>query len=338
MTRATVKLVVGSFEISEWFTYEVENDIMTPADAFSMCAPNRGGVLAGKIQQFDTARVIIDGSVVLDGFVDEVRYSIGSNGPQVEISGRDKFGHMVDCSAEPKTYKLVDLGTLARLLGAPWVTMWKVNAAVKAHSWVKIEPAESRLDVLLRIAKKDRVLVWLDASGVGVIGRPSYTTVPAHEVHLHVGSLSMLNNVWAPQVSMSWKDIFSAITVLGSSGNSAGSWGKTALQKQTSSDTSILATRPLIVHDGDVKSMAQAKSRAEDDIRRRAFESTKLTFSCNGFYTSTGVRFAPDQMVSVSDDLSGASGAYWLSRVKFSGNEAGQTSEIELHPPGWMAS
>ena len=345
MSAPDVRLVVGNVladEFKGWESFEVESDLLQPADAFSFVAQNIGGKMAGKISFHDTVQVVVDDAVVMQGFVDDVTYKDG----RINIVGRDDFGHLVDCSADPKTYRNMNLKTLAGTLASNYIDTWKIDPLITlpTHRRLKVEPGETIADVLIRVAKKDRVLIWLDETGVAHIGRPNYDQAPAHVIRHYVsGGMAALNNVKSAEVRESGRGRYSRITVLGASGNSSSSWGKTALQKQTDTDAEVTTTRNLILTDGDVGNISQAKNKAIDEVDRRAFEGTVLNYTAFGFYGEPAggeakSLFAIDQRVAVTDEEAGIDGVYYLSRRRLRLDiGTGHTTELELHPGGWMA-
>ena len=346
MSRPVVKLVIGTTELEDdLLSYEIESDILTPADAFSMVAFNRDGGWASKLALFDAVKVTVDENVVLDGFIDELNYTVGADGPRVEITGRDKFGYLVDCSAFPKTFKNVTLSTLAMDLARTWVAVWTAGNggdALPIHNAVKVEPGESVMDVLLRIAKQDRVWVWLDPAGVGVIGRPDYTTTPTHAIYqLGPNSGSPINNALSSSVRLSGHDRYSEIHMTGSKGNTKAHFGKSCLIERGATDSTVPVTRPLIHTDGDCKSLKQAQEMAQDEVASRAFHGTTLKYTVPGFYGSPpggGAKqlFAPDQRMSVTDEFAGADGIFYCSSRRFVCDERGHRTDLELHVEGWL--
>lgn len=341
MSAPDVRLVVAGEDFGDWESFEVESDLLQPADAFSFVAANIGGSMAGKISKFDTVKVVVDSSLVMVGFVDDITY----RDSRINVVGRDNFGHLVDCSAAPKTYKNQTLLTMAQALGGRYVPSWQVRPGVTlpVHRWLKVEPGETIIDVLQRIAKKDGVLLWLDAQGVGQIGKPDYTSQPSHVIrHYTTKPASGLNNVTSAEVRLSARGLYSQVTLLGASGNSAGRYGKQSLQKQTDLDVGVPIVRELIVTDGDVKSIKEAKARATEEVDRRAFESTTLNYTSKGFKGEpapgqTASLFETDQRVVVTDEPSGIDGVYYLTRRRFKLGNDGHTTELELHEEGWMA-
>lgn len=123
-----VHIVVDGEELRDWTSYQIESDILQPADAFSFTVANTAGKHSGKFQLFDPVQVIIDGVPQLSGYVDEITRGVSSDaGPTLSIVGRDTFGQLVDCCAEPKQYRHVSLLALAEAIASSWIASWSVE-------------------------------------------------------------------------------------------------------------------------------------------------------------------------------------------------------------------
>lgn len=342
MSRPAVSIIVAGQELYDWTSFEAESNLLTPADAFSFTVPNIQGRFAEAFTPGDAVQVVIDDEVELKGYLDDVQIS----GSRITIAGRDVVGHLVDCSAEPRSYSKMRLDALAEKLAGDWVPIWQVDPLVTlaTHSYVKVDVGETVWDVLARIARKDRCILWLDAQGVGHIGRPTYTG-PLTAVLRNCTPMEGRSNVWEPDVMVTLRDRFSELTVLGSSGNTRGTWGSSALKSRTESDAEVPNSRRFIMTDGDIKTLKQAQDRAEDEVERRYFESVTLRYTAPGFYgeplsrAQEPQRFAIDTRVAVVDTYAGLDTTFYVTARQFRCDEQGDyTTRLELHPSGvWMA-
>lgn len=122
--------------------FSIESNLLQPADAFSVEIPNPSGKLAGKFEPFDAVQVLVDETVQMTGWVDDVNYRPGS----VEITGRDRFGQLTDVSATPQTLANLDLRGIAERLSSPFVTEWifdneenrrRLQTAKRRYSYLK---------------------------------------------------------------------------------------------------------------------------------------------------------------------------------------------------------
>lgn len=363
-----VKISVGQpgqrREIEDWLSYEVESAVREPADAFNFKAANLDGALAGAVAPGDPVEVMVDDELIKVGAVDDVDYEDVAVG----ITGRDLFGQLVDCSAPLKTYNNVTLLQLAQDLTAEWGIDWSGIANTTPIRKVKIEPGETFWEVLLRLANKEQVALWMDADGEAQIGKPNYTQPPLYKLYRLAPSNPLAksrNNVLpGATVRQSWRDVHSPITVYGSAGNtkldygSSSRWKADALEDigqfmlqvaqgkynpRTIGPTSATAAatgiqRPLRIVDGDCKTKAKAQARAERELQKRRFEALTLTYTVPGHYGYLGDKaslWAIDTMCEVEDEVAGQSGTFYVSRVRFSSPP--RTTTVELHPAGaWL--
>lgn len=154
--QSDVRITLGTIELSKWVKYEIESDIFSPADAFSISISNIGGEAIDKVSVFDPVQVVIDGTVQMTGYVDEVNRSIhGDQGPTIEVTGRDRFGQLVDNAAPPKNYNRVNLVDLAQTIATPWVTEWISDNEENRVKLIKARQQVARLSQ--QIARFEKV-------------------------------------------------------------------------------------------------------------------------------------------------------------------------------------
>lgn len=344
-----VKVIVGEDgeELSVWQRYDIESSMLTPANAFSFTAANNDGELTGVVGKGDEVKVLVDGDLQMIGRVDDVEYSSDDQGSRVEITGRDLFGYLADCSAALQQYHQKSLEELAEMLTADWVETWGGDAPTTKIPKVKVEPGETVLEVLQRESKKDNVIVWLTADGEGQIGHPSYSGAPAYNLYHYKRSsaLRIHNNVISASVRESQRDQFSSITVYGTTGNTKANYGTSSRARGIAVDTDIV-DRPLIISDGNVRTLKQAQNRADLEVARRKFDALVLQYTVKGHYGERpdgrgGVErslWEIDTLVDVVDELSGHEGEFYIVRRRFRGDDAGRFTDLELRQKEvWLA-
>ena len=339
-----IRLLIGGEEFTGWTRWEVESCLLTPSDAFSLSAPNINGELAGKITAGSAAKLTLDGTVVMTGYVDEVNYS----GGEVEVQGRDLFLFLVDCSARPGTHQKVTLLTLARRLTENWPIIWRLQSGITlATHNVKIEPGEAVWEVLAKVARLDGVLMWCNPDGTADISRLDYTQIPMHRLRRYLPSSgkSEENNIMGGSVSQSWRDRFSTVTQIGSTGNTANSYERNSHKRYAATDTGIGVYRPIILNDSNLRDITMCRNKAELEKARRLHDAEVLNYAASGHYGTpyhpavSPVLYEPGVRVDVIDQDSGVADVYMLTTRRFSlDDEGGPVSELTLHPEGWMAA
>lgn len=341
----SVTLLVGDekLELDRWENYSVESCMLTPSDAFSFSAHNSNGELAGVCSTGDAVQVTVDDQVVLMGRVDDVDYQTDDNGSRVDVTGRDLFGNLADCSAPLKVWRNKSLFDIAEELTEQWGVTWTGLYNLDPIPKVKVEPGETVLNLLMRLNEKEHALLWLDPEGVGHIGLPNYAQAPLYRLWNLLRSdprAATHNNVIECKVHQSWREQFSTTTVYGTSGNTAANYGTSSRRKAQAIDTDI-DDRALIVVDGDCKTLSKAQLMADEKVARANFDATVITCKVRGHYgfkDGTATLWSADTMVELVDDYSGTAGTFYVTRRRFTGDDSGRFTELELHPAGlWLA-
>ena len=364
-----IRLLVNGEEFTGWDRYQIEQDLLQPSDAFSLAVPNIDAKMTGKIKPGDAFSLVLDGTNVMSGHIDDVNYDTAWDGSRIEVVGRDEFSFLVDCSATPGTYRKVDVLIMAERLTAPWSMAWSLQTGITLtrHSKVKVEPGDTPLDVIVKLAEKDNLLVWYTSDGVGVIGTPNYTQAVAHKLRLYTNASGKAaeNNIIRSRVRYSIRDRFSTYTVAGTGANGADTFGRKARKKAiqyaadfvgppappkvysplrvTQADEFVASNRPLIVNDADAKTIKQINDKCTAERTRREFDSIALEYVVRGHYgtpvTAGGVpvMYDGDQRADVVDQPGGIQGVWYITKRRFGLDRNGPTTELELHPDSvWL--
>lgn len=337
-----VRLIVGGIELYKWQSFAIESDILTPADAFNFRAPNRNGELAGIINPGDRVEVSVDSEVQMVGYVDEVGYDCDANESAVDITGRDLFQFLVDCSAPAISLHSLTLQTLAEKLTSEWIDEWQVtsNVALPSIKKMKIEPGDNPLEVIQRFAQQAQMTVWLSADGKGIIGKPNYTQAPSYYLYRYPGSNDnrKMNNIIRGRVTNTWKDQFSTVTVGGSVANSDKVFGSGSSKfKARAIDSTIKINKPKNISSGNVANTKQAKILADEEVQKGRFESQILEYTVKGFYNNNAL-WQIDKACAIEDTVAGVSGVYYVTRRRFYNDGEGDFTDVSLRKSGvWLA-
>ena len=153
MARSEVRIIVAGVDYPV-AAYQIESNMLQGADAFGVSLPNPGGVLAGKFAPFDAVQVVLDDTVQMTGFIDEVNES-GSpgSGATIELVGRDKFGQLVDHCPEPGQISGLDLAQVAAKLSDPFGIDWIFD---NEENRSKLQIARAKYARLDKQAKQDK--------------------------------------------------------------------------------------------------------------------------------------------------------------------------------------
>ena len=227
----------------------------------------------------------------------------------------------------------------------------KKNAAKlknKLYPSVKVEPGESPMAIISREAKKGQFLTWMSHDGKGIISRPEYCTKPVYKICMYPRTdiRYKQNNAISMSVNDSWRDRFSKVTVYGSKGNTKARYGRGASYAGSAIDEDLIIKKlykPLIITDGDVDDIDEARKRANEEIERRVFESLVLNFTVRDHFGESAdgggapIPWQIDTLCNVEDLISGFSGTYYITKRRFKGDESGRFTELEMHQVGiWL--
>jgi len=341
-----IRLVVAGAELTGWDAWDVDSDMLTPANAWRLGAPNPGGLQAWAVDPGDRVRLVLDGHLEMVGRVDDVVTRTGPRGSRIEVTGRDEMCHLVDTSATPGTLTQMTLATMAQRLGAAWSMQWQVEhgLTLKCHKRVKVEPGETPMEVLQRLARKEHLLIWAMADGVGYIGRPDYKQAPTHRIRLHLpGGRARTNNVTASTVTRTWRQRYKTITVAGTSASDATAWGRTTHRRAVVTDSGVTVARPIIITAGDVRSVSQAAARATLALQSQVMDATTAEYTVPGHYGTpyaphgTPAIWEPGQLVDVVDEPAALAQVMILTHRRLSLSAQGPSTTLTLHPMGWLS-
>jgi prophage tail gpP-like protein len=371
-----IAVVVNGTRYSEWMSYQIDSDLLTFADAFSLTLANPDGVLAGKFKRYDEVKVLVDGTVQMTGWLDEIDWRVDPHqGSVVELTGRDRFGQLCDCCCDPHSYYNIPIQLLAEKMGSPYVNAWqfhneqnrrqmlyarakhptapkantdtsatlKTANETRARSQVKhakIEPGDTRIEVLKRGVESCGLWTWCAADGTGVLARPNYAQAALYHLYLYPPSHPdrHRNNVLSAQCTHSGHERYTVYRITGHMKNSVRDYGEKITFDRSQKDVSLSTLERQYIFTGHGQSYAEIKLELDTDIARRAFESESLTYVVPG-HKQGQLYYQIDTLCSVDDKVTGYSGVYYVTGRRFRGDTAGgQTTEITLRQKGiWLA-
>lgn len=348
----------------QWQTGEVERDLKDFAGRFSFTfrdAPRSADVLPfasmGAIKRLEPqmeAKIMIGRRVVLRGYVETVNPSMSNGQASVQISGRDKTGDLIDCSAladgpaEMASIKLEDV--ISKIAEPFGLTVKSEVDTGDVFDRYAIDLGETAFSAIEKGTRSRRVLVLSDGVGGIVITRTGKTKAPA--------DLTLPGNVMSCSASFSTQGRHSKTIVRGQSeragksrkaaslnpsaapaedrseGNGAArdAERKGTVATGTATDNEIKRHRP-IVHLARSKADAKAATDEADWRNRTArAQAEEYTHSVKG-HTVNGALWMVNQLVTVSDAWLEVERELLISKVKFKESSSGATTDITSCSP-----
>lgn len=364
---ARVAVTVGSKQIDGWLDYEILNSMVEPCDGFQLSRPFDRD--AWKLCELDQeVKVSINGTQVLDGFIDD-KGRRAKDGV-MEISGRDKAGRLVQESI-PTVSGLdgLQLTEAAKRIASPWFTtislsdarnrnvrrgkghrasagnepaFFKVTGKLDEENSGKVDPGETRWNVLEQLCSSIGVLCWSSADGRElVIGQPNYNQAPQYLFrHSYAENSTVLDMSYRESV----RDAFAMIEVHGS-GSTEDDEAYTCIgiakdgPNTDGTGRDFLHPKRLVIPQSALASNAEAQRAAEREKKRRGFDRRQLTVNApfHGQVVAGTIMtlFAPNTIARCIDEDLEMDELWLIYAARLRGNRAGgQTTELMLVPRG----
>lgn len=171
MPADDVQLIVDGQALTGWEEVEVARSLEAISGSFSLKASDPGG---WPVEPQSACEVLLEGETVITGFVDAVRVSLAPKQHDIEISGRDKAGDLVDCSAtnQPGQWDDIDLYNLVAQLCDPFLitVVQDVDVGDNFDSFA-LQPGESVHEAIERACRLRAVLATSDGLGRVILTR-----------------------------------------------------------------------------------------------------------------------------------------------------------------------
>lgn len=313
-----IRLTVGGVANDTWTGWQVDSDLLTPADGFELELYTRQQVrLPAAVAEGAACELTLGDDKVLTGRVDELEHDVSRRGHTVRIVGRDLAGALVDCSTpfvslrEATLQQIVD--EVVKPLGIGKVAIHAPSAKVRRR--VQVEPGQTAWNALQQVAMANGLWPWMQPDGTLVVGAPDYAAAPVGDLTLQLDGAD--NNVTRMSVRRSMAESHSPITVLGQHGQFDGDGyqvDRVGLSAKVQDDA--LARRgifrPRVVVASDCDNHAQAAERANKLLADSQLAGFEIRAQVAGWHASGGAVWMPGQRVRVVSEPHGLSATYFV--------------------------
>ena len=340
-SEAVQLLIDGQFH-TDWSSYDVDSDLLTPADAWHVTLGPRGRLPASVVPGAPV-ELRVGGERVMVGRIDEVDCDVSKDGRVYAVSGRDGAAVLVDCDANVGSFEQIGLqdivAKLVRPLGIQQIRIDADNARVREK--VSVEPGDSAWRALANVAEANGLWPWFDPDGTLVVGGPDYTKPPV--AHLVLRTSGEGNNVLRLAERRSIHDRFSHLTVLGQARGTRTEAGRNGL-RFTAEDTTVGAYRPHVVVDHEADSVAVCRDRARKLLMDGRLKGYTVTATVPGHRinapgeASDGALWMPGQRVHVRSEPHGIDRIMFVMGRRFAGGrgQARQTTLTLKEDGAWV--
>lgn len=322
-----VALVVGGTKYTAWKSISVKATFGSPEISFQLVAADEAPDLLSNAFLFEPTtpvQVLASGSLLCDGFINDLDIAFDEHTHELRVSGRSKGQDAVDCSVKHKTHewrnKSVD--QIANDTGN--------NARFVATE--KLPPID-----VVRANVGEKVAPFIDrharAHGVYLTGRPEgHVEIGKGGKQRHAGAIVEGVNLKRAHVKFSDRDRHEKIKA--KSQRAKGTGKKSTQIAEEATDSGARKGRYLAMMPDHHMDKGRAKTRAEQARDKRIGESTKFTATVVGFRDDGGQIWTPGWLVFCQTTLGHLSQDLAIQSVEFSQNDhMGSISHIELCDP-----
>ncbi len=329
---ANIQLKVGGGIFSGWESMEIKTGIEQIAGAFTLSVTERwaGQATPAPIMAGLPCEVWLEGAPVLTGFIDETTPSYDANAHSVSVSGRDKTGDLVDCSAAHASGQWSNrtLLQIARDVCQPFgIQIINLTDVGDPFTSVNIQEGERAFELLDRMARMRAVLLMSDGLGNLLLTRAGQSRINT--------ALVEGQNILRAQAKFDWKDRFGFYTVKGQHRGSDTAPVDNARSPQGKAvDATIAASRyrPLVLLAEDQGQISSLTQRAEWEANVRLGRSNRATLTVQGWSHADGL-WKPNQLVRLVSPLLYADLDLLTAQVTYRLDGNGTTTELELCRP-----
>jgi prophage tail gpP-like protein len=358
-TTMRLTLKVGGKVYAGWRSVSVRQGLEQIAGTFDLSITERWPAQPTEwsIPPGELCEIYIGDDPVIGGYVDAVAVNYDANSHEIRVTGRDRTGDLVDCSAPTTAFSGLTFAQIAEKLIAPYgidlfdetvggkklsmkqKKQGKKGAAVKKARIGSHLPkqatqcGESVFKTLEKIARSEGVLLVSDGEGGLLITRAGMggdcSTV------LKFGA-----NILRANFEHSHANLYSEISVKGQA--SAAGFGKFDVTHSAPlgvvkrakvsvvGNSQIQRHRPLILMAETQADAKRCQQRAEWEAANREAKARKITLTVQGWRQADGDLWRINQRVHVTCPWMRVDEAWLVASVAFQLDESGSLTELTL--------
>ncbi len=332
MVNHDVTLTVNGTTYGGWKNIRITLSLESLSGVFELGISEKwpGQTIPWGIRYGDECVLKIGNDIILTGYVDQVEIQYDKENHGFTVSGRDRAGDLVDCSAmnKPGTWNGRTLLQIASDLTTPFQIPITAEVSVgKPFKKFAIEPGESVYEALERLAKMRAVLIVSDGHGGLRITRSGMKTATS--------ALKVGENIEVCNGTFDYTNRFSEIIVKGQSQGDdhtptsvfTGARGKAV-------DPEVKRYRPLLVLAESQANTEQCQKRAAWEVAVRKGKSTRIEYTVPGWRQANGALWEINSLVFVEDPLLKRQERLLISGVQFQvDDKAGTLTMLTVTKP-----
>lgn len=327
-----VILRVNGVDFGGWKDVEIIAGIERTARDFTLAVtrnwPGETSI-PRRVKPGDVCEVFIGADQVLTGYVDATPIRYDARSVSVGVKGRSKTADLVDCAALHRSgqwrgRKVEAIAAeLAAVYGISVVTESDTGAALAEH---QIQPGETAFECIDRMLTLTQLLATDDALGRLVF-------IDAASGGRAATALKLGENILTCDAGLDYKDVFTEYQVKGQRSGTDYDTGATVAEVTATAKSSVLSRRRvLMVKESGQISTELCADRAKYESLHRAAMALETTYTVQGWRQGNGKLWIPNQLVHVTDAVTGYDNEFLITEVGYRINESGTTASLKVAP------
>ena len=336
-----ISLNVKGKKFEGWTSVSIEKSLYQMCGTFGFAGTN---IFPGNAEKWglslgDECTVLIDDQIIITGYIEDIPITYDASSHNIQISGRDRTGDLVDCSfaetvQEWKGQKII---TVIRALCNPFDIFVDVDNSVFTYAnektpkdLFKINPGETVFDTIFRLCKPKAILPV--SYGDGQLVLTGTGTQKVGDI------LELGKNVKSGSINQSDRDRFATYIVKGQgSKDPFNSVSEAAHAKGQYTDLVITKSRParkIVIWPESSCTTKYCQDKAKWECVNRAGNSRSIDYEVQGWTQSNGEVWPLNALVKVKDHFLEIDKTMLIAAVNFiMDNESGTITRLTLvHP------
>jgi len=323
-----VKLTIGSQNLLGWERVSIKRSMEMLCSSFQLMLTDVWKDTDFELFPYLDCSIKIGDDLLLQGFIDDVTPDISADSETFSVSGRDKTGDLVDCSAPniPASWnKEIQFEALIRELLSPFsiglVVGTDLGLPVKKFS---LNTGESPYEAIARLCE-DRALLPMSTPEGKLILTETGSERSTDKLEYGV-------NVVAAKASYNAVNRFSSYTVKGqSSGGSESSPASNVFGEAEDPEVTRVRPKILLAEGQDTNKGAQDKAAWEAQIR--AARAQKISVTVPDWRQSSGELWRENRLAYVKIPALRVDNDLLISEVVYKEDSQSRSADLQLVSP-----
>jgi prophage tail gpP-like protein len=329
---AEVSLRVAGKDYRGWKSVRVTRSIEAVSGRFDLAVADAG--LELPIEEGAACTVLVGTTPIITGYVETLDLSFDPESHDVSVSGRDRTGDLVDCSAVLGQWEFrgVPLLTYVQRLAEPFGIAVSLQPGLiltdPPPPKFTIDPGDTIFEALDKACRMAGVLPISDGLGGLVLTRVGVGERVAT-------ALVEGQNILRGSASRDVTGRYGRYIVSAQKAGTDESWGSDAAAvKGEATDETVRPARVLLIRPESSASASYAKRRAQWEAKVRAARSEPVQLTVQGWTQGRpGTPWPVNALVQVRSPTLRINGEMLITEVTYSLDDGGTTTELQLRRP-----